>query len=740
MQVIFGRKPSAIIAGLLIVSAAFCANVAAQVAAGPGYSVKLLAGDNALGQYFALARGAGDTRLGFHYVADRQALFFGSCTGAACTLSNQLTFTGNRGQFVSAALLPGAQNRALVAYYDAIDGDLRAGLCNSASCNFFSAERILDSGGDVGQHTAMAVNPATGFAVIAHYSNTFGDARLYACSNADCSTGAPQTIETAGNVGRDIAIAFGANLSNFTNLFAVYSESVAGEVRYARGNAPFSQFSSSSLGAGQDPALDVGSSGFPDIVYRGPQDNLIYVRCLSFDCTVGARVSQTIAPAGRGFAPSIARLPNGNAFITAQEPATKTLFGYVCNDANCSNPQIITLESGGAGGPELGGTSLASTYADGRPLAFYRDATRADVRAAECTSAACSEVTRRISINGIDAKLPNFAIGPDGRVSSIWLTQRTPVIGVCADAACTDAVPRLTSGGNSDARPAIVVRPDGRPFAYYASVGGTAAWDCADTSCSAGVERTVSGSGNGTFGSVALALRSDGVPVMQYFRNSTNEVFLFVCDDVNCSNGTERLLVTEPNPGTFLNSFSLHIGQDNRAIVSYLRRNGATANTERRYVLCANAACTSATATTLDSDPIFFPSPAAALQSNGFLAFVETQSLLRCDDLNCSTFTRSDLPFLMAESSSLRFTPGNLAVYDYGAPGAGGFRRCADANCTSANLSVVISSPSTAASFSGRLLLNATNRPVLLFDEVLAQDIWLAVPSTESIFRDGFEL
>ena len=731
---------TAVLYALAIAFGLFSTQIAAQIAAGPGYSIKQVAGDNALGEYFAFTRGTGDARVGFHYLADRQALYSGSCNGGLCTLGTQLTSTGDRGQFVSAAVLPGAQNRTLVAYYDATAGDLRAGLCNSAaSCSFFSAERMLDGGGDVGQHATIAVNPATGFAVIAYYSNTLGDARLYACSNADCSAGAAQTIETSGNVGRDIAIAFGANLGSVTNLFAVYTESTLGEVRYTRGNAPFSTFSAITLDQGRDPAISINVSGFPDVVYRGAQDTLIYLRCLSFECTLANRVSQTIASAGKGFAPSITRLPNGNAFVTAQEPSTGTLFGYVCNSVNCSNPQVISMESGGVGGAILGGTSIASTYADGRPLAFYRDATRQDVRTAECTSTACSAITSRISINGIAAKLPNFAIAPDGRVSSIWLSERTPIIGACSDAACTTVTPRATSGANSDARPAIAIRPDGRPFAYYASVGGTAAWDCADTSCSTGAERFVSGSGNSTSESVALALRSDGVPVMQYYRNSTKEVFVFVCADNNCNTGTERLLLTEPTANTFLSSFSVHVGSDNRAIVSYIRFNSASSIFERRYVRCVDAACSSATAITLATSPQSLSNQGAALQSNGFLAFPETQNLIRCADLACSTVTSTPLPFSPSESSSLRFAPGNVAVFDYAAPAAGGFRVCADVNCATANLTGVISSSPSEASFIGKLALNATSQPLLVFDETQAEDIWLAIPTADGVFKNGFE-
>ena len=390
----------------LLALTAFNTSAVAQITAGPGYALKRLDGDNEIAQQFAFTRAANNQRNGFFYLADKQALYAGSCNGAACTLSLRLTNTGDRGQFVSAAALPGVFNRPLVAYYDATNQDLRAGLCNSSSgCGFLSSDRLLDSGGDVGQYTAMAINPATGFAVISYYAATAGinDARMYVCSNADCSTGSANTIETSGDVGRNMDVAFGANLNNFTNVFAVYDNVSTGQVRFARAVLPFNSFGAADLAAGSDAAINVGSSGLPDIVYRGADNSLKYTRCLSLDCIGANQVTQTLAPAGKGFAPSITRLPNGNLFITAQEASTGSLFGYVCNDLSCAAPQVLTMDAG----PNMGAASIASSYDDGRPLAFYHDMAAKDVRASECTQLNCAALQQRIAVNGASVSLPS---------------------------------------------------------------------------------------------------------------------------------------------------------------------------------------------------------------------------------------------------------------------------------------------------------------------------------------------
>ncbi len=738
------RRVAPILVCLMLLGALF-PKAFAQITAGAGYTVKRLAGDNDLGQHFSIAR-VGNDGNGFFYFADRQVLYAAICTGGDCRMEGAPLTSANRGQFVSSANLPGAANRPLVAYYDANTQDLRAGICSSSSvsgCRGFTADRALDTGGDVGQYTAMAVNPATGFAVISYYFATagFGDARIYVCSNADCSAGSTANIDTNGDVGRNSAIAFGANLANFTNLFVVHDNLSTGQIRFLRATAPFSSFGGIDLGAGSDAAISVGSSGFPDIVYRGADDRLVHVRCLSFDCTGVNQVIQTLASPGKGFAPSITHMPNGNVFVTAQEQASGSLFGYLCNDAVCASPQVLTIETG----PNLGDVSMALSFSDNRPLVLYQDSFAKDVRTAECASAACAQIRRRISANGTADTMGNFALRNDGRAVAIWLRDRSPMFGVCSDLPCSTVTERGTGGGNTDVRPAITIRPDGRPFAYYTSFGGTAAWDCADADCTSGTSRFVSGDGNSTSNISELALRSDGIPVMLYYRNTTFEVFLYVCGDTNCTTGTTRRLITEPAASTnFLIAFALEIGADNRAIVSYLRTSNNFSLTERRLLRCVDADCTSATALSLATQPQTASATPFALQGNGAPGFVETSSnrlLVRCNDADCASLVSTTLPVGSFSIQSLRFKQGNVPVVDAGVTNnTGGYHECSDVNCTSAPFtSVIAGTASTPTNFSGRLQLSAANQPVEIFDEGLAQDVWLAIPVSDNIFRSGFE-
>jgi hypothetical protein len=718
----------------------------AQITAAPGYTIKIVDGKNELTEFFAVTRAfAGDQLKAFYYLADKQALYYGECSGSTCNLRTQLTTTGDRGKYVSVANIPSAPGAPLIAYYDATNADLRVASCFTSSCLGLAGDRLLDGGGDVGGYTSMAVSPVTGFAVISYYSATFGDARLYACADAGCTTGSVSNIETTSDVGRNSALAFGANLANFTNLFAVYDDATLGEVRFARGIAPYSSFGAISLGSGTDPAINVGSSGFADIVYRGPSDNLTYVRCTALDCTSLNRVSQVLAGSGKGFSPSITRLPNGNVFITASEPATGSQFGYVCNDAVCASPQVLTL----GGAATTASASIASNYADGRPLAFYLDSANKQIRSGECTVPTCTGVTSRVALNGFSPTLPNLAVRPDGRVVTAWIRDRTPYIGICSDMSCSTVTERNTGGGNTDVRPAIVVRPDGRPFVYYTSFGGTGAWDCNDTECATGTARTVSGLGNSTSNTAELVLRADGRPVMAYYNDSSKQVFVFTCDDINCASGSAHLVATEPTAGiSFFSGLSLTLAAGERAVVTYVRAaspdGGLSFTSERRFARCADSNCSSASVSTLATAPaIFSANNYSAAQSNRNVSFGEgATKLISCSSNDCATFSTTTLPFGAAESpNTMRFKPGNIPLFDANAGGQpAGYVDCLDAACISSNrVAMIVSTPPSAASFAGRLALRANGDAVSVVAEANQQDVWLALPVSATIFANGFE-
>lgn len=730
-----------LIAGLLCAAMLVPAN--AQPIAGPGYVLRTLDGDNDLGEHFAVVpRAIADNWVGFFYMADEQRMFSASCNGLSCQLNRPMTLAAtNRGQFVSAARGPAPNNNPIVAYYNVTNGDLMSAACVDNTCSTGVTERTLDSTGNVGAGTAVAVDPATGLAAVAYYDASIGDLKVYRCSIADCLTGSPIVADGVGDRGRNPAIGFGAG-----TMWIAYDDTTTGEVRLAFAFSPYNGFSSFALGAGSDASLTIDASGFADVVFRGtPSNTLQRVRCTNATCS--SAVQQTLAGAGRGFAPSSTRLPNGNLLVSHQEQSSGTVFATICNDIACSAPAIRPMDAGTG----YGGTSVALAYANARPLVLFRDSVRADIRAAQCTTAACTALQRRLALNGVDARGARVALRADGRAVAAWQRNGTGLqtaLATCADTLCSTPVRRQLLGGNGDngVRPALAIRPDGRPFVFFSTFGGTGAFDCLDADCTTGLERSVGGTGNGTSNATEMALRADGRPVLVYFRSPTNEVFAWMCADAGCGSGTERLLIDEPDQSvdsTQIGNFSVAMGPGDRPMVMYALSNSSTPGTVR-FVRCNDAECASASARTVNaSQQTFFATP-MAVRSDGRPVFIEFNNSPRmlaiCDDVDCTGVTRFPLAGVTDIHSGLGLRAGDVPVFDGGTIGSVGYWACADSTCTTLERSpLIIDTTTSSRQLYGPLALNASGAPVIAAEEGETGDVFLALPVPELLFANGFE-
>lgn len=109
---------------------------------------------------------------------------------------------GNVGRFASLAF--DGSGRAVVAYYDLSNGDLK--LWHDADANHAASPaeiRLIDGSGIVGRFASLAITPG-GIAVAAYYDDSFGDLRLWFDADGDFAqdSGERRTLLSAGNVGQ----------------------------------------------------------------------------------------------------------------------------------------------------------------------------------------------------------------------------------------------------------------------------------------------------------------------------------------------------------------------------------------------------------------------------------------------------------------------------------------------------------------------------------------------------------
>jgi len=107
-----------------------------------------------------------------------------------------------------AAIAIAADGFPIISYFDATNQDLKLLHCTNSSCTSRDAPLTLDSAGDVGAHTSIAIG-TDGNPVISYFRNPSEDLKVAQCTNTNCSTSVITTVDSIGDVGFSSSIAIG---------------------------------------------------------------------------------------------------------------------------------------------------------------------------------------------------------------------------------------------------------------------------------------------------------------------------------------------------------------------------------------------------------------------------------------------------------------------------------------------------------------------------------------------------
>jgi hypothetical protein len=251
------------------------------------------------------------------------------CGDAACTSANIITTVDGAGWVgMYPSLVLDASGFPVISYYDHSNGDLKVVRCGDAACTSANTIRTVDSLGDVGWHTSLALD-ARGFPVISYYDHTNGNLKVAHCSDPTCSGVVSPTVDSVGQVGE------------FTSL-----------------------------------VLD--ASGFPVVSYYGASD-LKVVHCGNPNCTAGNAVSIVDSAGIVGWDTSLVLDASGFPVISYWDETNGDLKVARCGNAACGAGNVITsVDSAGVVGED---TSLVLDAA-GHPVIAYYDTTNADLKLA----------------------------------------------------------------------------------------------------------------------------------------------------------------------------------------------------------------------------------------------------------------------------------------------------------------------------------------------------------------------
>jgi hypothetical protein len=195
------------------------------------------------------------------------------------------------------------------------------------------------------------------------------------------------------------------------------------------------------------------------------------------------------------------------------------------------------------------------------------------------------------------------AIGTDGLALIAYrdFTNGTVKVAHCNDAACTGAtLSTVDSGWNTVA---LVIGGDGRGLIVYSGPndGGLKAAHCNDGACTTVSVATLEDPSVLIRGSVSVAIGTDGMPLVVYVRKIVTPSSLALqavhCSNAACSSATVSTLQSMPAiDGASGYDTAVARGSDGRALIAYIQP-GAPAGTAPRPLMahCADVPCTTLT-------------------------------------------------------------------------------------------------------------------------------------------------
>lgn len=163
-----------------------------------------------VGEYTAIALDANGFPIVSYYDATNGDLIVAHCNDVNCLGGDESLQTvdsvGNVGSYTS--LILDGNGYPIISYYDVSNGHLKVAHCNDSDCSGNDESlQTVDSVGDVGQYTSLALNN-NGYPVISYFNITNSNLKVAYCNDPNCS----------GNDERLQTMDFGANTGRYTSL------------------------------------------------------------------------------------------------------------------------------------------------------------------------------------------------------------------------------------------------------------------------------------------------------------------------------------------------------------------------------------------------------------------------------------------------------------------------------------------------------------------------------------------
>jgi hypothetical protein len=162
--------------------------------------------------YTSIALGADGFPVIAYFDGINARLKVAKCADASCTASSKSVVDDTASAVgVYASIAVPADGRPIISYQDFTNLQLKVARCGNAACSSATVRTVVDSTGEGGWFSSIAIG-SDGFAVVSHHdTRSPGTLKFVKCSNASCSASVNRIISTVDGGG-------GANVGTYSAL------------------------------------------------------------------------------------------------------------------------------------------------------------------------------------------------------------------------------------------------------------------------------------------------------------------------------------------------------------------------------------------------------------------------------------------------------------------------------------------------------------------------------------------
>jgi len=410
--------------------------------------------------------------------------------------------------------------------------------------------------------------------------------------------------------------------------------------------------------------LTLGKDNPLNLLTKSPVDSTILGinADVSVDCPVDTPLNRPLAPADNtttavdtagyvGMYTSITIGADGLPVISYYDATNENLKVAHCNDAACTSAATTAVDANGSPGIY---TSI-TIGADGLPVISYYDHSYDRLKVAHCNDIACTNATTTALFRAT-IKDTSITIGADELPVISYYDDTNKylngdlMVAHCNDIACTSAT--TTAVDTTDdvgLYTSIKIGADDLPvISYYDATNfDLKVAHCNNAACTSATTTAVDTTGSVGY-DTSITIGDDGLPIISYHDATNSDAKVAHCNDIACTSATTTIVDNVDMVGRYT---SITIGADGLPVISYGYHNSDWTNFDLKLTHCNDAACTSATATYLDTvdDVGLYTSITIGTDSLPTISYHDTTNLdlkvTHCSTPSCVPF-RVYLPFV----------------------------------------------------------------------------------------------